>query len=201
MGKLTFYYGTMNASKTTNLLMSAYAYGDKALIIKPSIDDREGKQTGWGTIESRVLKSSMPCYYTDKIAGEVVEIVKNKQIVFVDEVQFFDSLDIFALHEIVDLYNKDVVCYGLKTNSDSKLFEAASVLFAVADEHKEIERPCECEGCNNKAVTHIRYVDGLPVFRNKTIAIDKGNVSYKSVCRKCFKNVFFKTICNLEIEE
>ena len=82
MPKLTFYYGTMNASKTTNLLMSAFAYGDKALIIKPSVDDREGKQTGWGKIESRVLKSSMPCYYTDKIDDKVLELIKDKQIVF-----------------------------------------------------------------------------------------------------------------------
>lgn len=192
MSKLTFYYGTMNASKTTNLLMSAYAYGDKALIIKPSIDDREGKQTGWGKIESRVLKSSMPCYYTDKIDDAVLELVKDKQIVFVDEVQFFDSFDIWALSEIVDMYGKDVVCYGLKTDSNSRLFKSARVLFAVADELKEIERPCECDGCNNKAVMHIRYVDGLPTIWNKTIAIDKGEVSYKSVCRKCFKDVFKK---------
>ena len=43
MAKLYFYYSTMNAGKTTNLLQSAHNYherGMRTLIFTPRIDDR-----------------------------------------------------------------------------------------------------------------------------------------------------------------
>ena len=44
-GLLTFYYGTMNSSKTANALMLKYSLEQKnmnVLLLKPTIDTREG---------------------------------------------------------------------------------------------------------------------------------------------------------------
>ena len=65
-----FYYSVMNAGKTTQLLQANNIYtrkGYNTLIIKPSVDDREGECNGWGTIESRLIKEDEPCLYVDKI--------------------------------------------------------------------------------------------------------------------------------------
>lgn len=48
MPKLYFRHGTMNSSKTANLLMVAHNYesqGKPALLMKPSIDTRFGANT------------------------------------------------------------------------------------------------------------------------------------------------------------
>lgn len=190
MSNLIFYYGTMSASKTTQLIMASYSYGDGALIIKPSIDDRDGKKQGFDTIESRVLNSEQSCFYTEKIDSNIFEMAKNKQAVFVDEVQFFSINDVWMLSEIVDKLKKDVICYGLKTDSNGRVFPSAGELFAIADEVKEIERKCENQHCTHKATMHVRFLDGRPVIGDKTVSIEKGNVTYKSVCRECFKNIF-----------
>ena len=45
MAKLYFRYGTMGSSKTANALMTKFNYeekGKKVLILKPSIDTRDG---------------------------------------------------------------------------------------------------------------------------------------------------------------
>ena len=60
MAQLKFYYGTMGSGKTTELLKTADIYDRKGVevaIIKPIIDDRNGKQEGWGTIESRLVNN------------------------------------------------------------------------------------------------------------------------------------------------
>ena len=47
MAKLYFYYGAMGSSKTANALMTRFNYeevGQKALLCKPRIDDRFGKE-------------------------------------------------------------------------------------------------------------------------------------------------------------
>ena len=56
-----------------------------------------------------------------------------------------------------------------------------------ADEINEIQSPCEIEGCNNKAICHIRYIDGVRDNGDRSVAIETGNVTYKSVCRKHWK--------------
>jgi len=48
MAKLYFRYGAMGSSKTANALMVAYNYqekGQRALLVKPALDDRDGTNT------------------------------------------------------------------------------------------------------------------------------------------------------------
>ena len=159
----------MNAGKTTQLLQADNIYkrkGYKTLIIKPSVDDREGKCNGWGTIESRLIKENTPCLY-------------------VDEAQFFTKKDIYNLTEITDKHNIPVLCYGLKTDVNGNLFDGSKALLALADEIKEIEQICDC---GEKATIHLRYIDNKLEKNGSSVAVEKGKTTYESVCRKCWKD-------------
>ena len=85
---IKFYYGTMGAGKTTELIKTYDIYKRKGLepvILKPAIDTREGKQEGWGITTSRITKESVPCYYYNDILD--IYKLQNKSIL-VDECQF-----------------------------------------------------------------------------------------------------------------
>lgn len=186
IAKLKFYYSVMNAGKTTQLLQADNIYkrkGYKTLIIKPSVDDREGECNGWGTIESRLIKEDTPCLYVNEV-NEQQLLELQPDVIFVDESQFFTKKDIYNLTEIVDKHNIPVLCYGLKTDVNGNLFEGSKTLLALADEIKEIEQICDC---GEKATIHLRYVDNKLEKDGSSVAIEKGQTTYESVCRKCWK--------------
>lgn len=186
--KLSFNYAVMGGGKTTSLLQTEYTYrqnGFKPLIIKPKLDDREGAQNGWGPIQSRILTGKHQALYVDAITPEALQGI-DYNIILVDEVQFFKEKDIVALSEIVDKQNIPVLCYGLKTDVNGNLFEGTAKLMAIADEITEVAHPCKC---GDKATHHIRRVDGQVDTGGAAIAVEKGNVTYESVCRKCWKKL------------
>ena len=186
MAKLSFYYSVMGGGKTTSLLQTEYTYrknGFIPLMIKPKLDDREGAQNGWGPIQSRILTGKHQALYVDSITPENLNGI-DFNILLVDEVQFFKAQDIDVLSDIVDKKNIPVLCYGLKTDANGNLFEGTAKLMAVADEMIEISHPCKC---GEKATHHIRRIDGQVDTGGQSIAVEKGNVTYESVCRKCWK--------------
>ena len=188
MAKLYFYYSVMGAGKTTFLLQTEYTYqqqGFKPLIIKPQLDDREGSHNGFGTIQSRILTGKNPALYLDRITHESLSNI-DYNVILVDEVQFFKPQDIEFLSEIVDTQNIPVICYGLKTDINGNLFEGTAKLLAIADSIKEIKQICKC---GSKAIMHIRYIDGKLDTNPNSIIIEKGNITYDSVCRKCWKKL------------
>lgn len=194
MAKLKFYYGTMGAGKTTEALKTFEIYrrkGRNPLIIKPATDDRDGKFSGWGVIKSRLIPETRPCYYVDDIMEQVYRNPPQEYgIIIVDEVQFFKANDIISLSSIVDYKDIDVICYGLKTDCRGKLFEGSAQLLAIADELKELDNLCDICG-QAKPIMHLRYTNGEIDYEPESIKVEKGNVKYKSVCRKCFSKEIF----------
>jgi thymidine kinase len=187
MAQLKFYYGTMGSGKTTELLKTADIYDRKGVevaIIKPIIDDRNGKQEGWGTIESRLVNNlSKKAYYFKNIVNEVTNKIPFEML-FVDEAQFLSSNDIKELATYVDVYNIDVYCYGLKNDVSGRMFSGSRELMTIADECIEMKNLCQYDRCRNNANFHLRYIDGVVDTSNIPIMIEKGNVTYKSLCRK-----------------
>lgn len=195
MGKIKFFCGTMGAGKTTEALKTFEIYrrkGWKPLIVKPAVDDREGKFQGWGTIKSRLIPDIRPAYYTDNVWEDVLKNPPDEYgIVIVDEAQFFSRSNICALAAIADDKDINVLCYGLKTDCNGNLFEGAAALLAIADDIKELDNLCDICG-ERKPVLHARYVDGKFTTGGEAIAIQKGNIDYKAVCRKCYKKELSK---------
>jgi thymidine kinase len=187
MAQLKFYYGTMGSGKTTELLKTADIYDRKGVeiaIIKPIIDDRNGKQEGWGTIESRLVNNlSKKAYYFKNIIDEVTNKIPFEML-FVDEAQFLSSNDIKELTTYADVYNIDVYCYGLKNDSTGRMFSGSRELMTIADECIELKNLCQHDKCKNPANFHLRYIDDVVDRSPIPIMIEKGNVTYKSLCRK-----------------
>lgn len=185
MAKLTFTYACMGAGKTTQMLTMFDQYKrrkKKPIIIKPCVDVREGVFTGWGITKSRITKNEEPTYYYKDLREELVQL--DFGVLFVDEAQFLTRKDVLTLCEVVDAFHKDVFCFGLKTDVTGNLFEGSKHLLALADDIIEIPSTCEIDDCDGKAVCHIRYIDGKRELEGKSVAIESGNVTYKSVCRK-----------------
>src|SRR5258706_6062812 len=113
MAKLYFYYSTMNAGKTTNLLQSAYNYrerGMRTLILTPRLDDRYGV----GNVKSRIgLTARGRIFGPDEdllaIAREDVKQHGDLHCVLVDESQFLSRAQAWQLTDIVDLMNIPVL--------------------------------------------------------------------------------------------
>ena len=55
-----------------------------------------------------------------------------------------------------------VICYGLRTDFRSKLFEGSRRLMEVADSIEEVKTTCAF--CNRKAVLNLKSVDGVPTL-------------------------------------
>ena len=148
-GKLYFRYGTMGSAKTALLLTTAYNFEERPmsyLCMKPAIDTREGDRV----IHSRIgIERACEWIYPDtdlyrfaknyfKKEGKLVDWF------LVDEAQFLSEQQVDQLSRIVDDFGCNVICYGLRTDFQSHLFEGSRRLFEIADTIDEIKSTCNC---------------------------------------------------------
>lgn len=186
MPKLYFRYGTMNSSKTANLLMTAHNYetqNKKVLLIKPNTDIRfdTNKIISRAGLEKTV----------DLCINETDNLLENEldyssfYCILVDEVQFLTPKQIEELR-IITLVTP-VICYGLRTDYKTKLFPASKRLMEIADEIQEIKTICHF--CNKKSIVNLKY-NGTVIIKDGTDSIDLGaEEKYLSSCWKCwYKN-------------
>lgn len=179
MPKLYFRYGTMNSSKTMNLLMVSHNYeqqGKKVIVIKPEIDTRFGANN----IKSRtgIQRDA------DIIVGENDNIIIERDVacVLVDESQFLHPDQIDQLRRI-SMY-VPVICYGLRTDYRSKLFPGSKRLMELADSIEEIKTTCV--KCPKKSIINMKCIDGR-VIKTGNGDPDLGcDEKYLPVCWKCW---------------
>ena len=182
MANLYFRYGAMGSSKTANALMARYNFlekGKSVALVKPDVENRDGKSK----IKSRIgleanclLWSEFKTIYD---SGSVAEY----DAVIVDEVQFLEEEDIDVLADIVDFYHVPVLCYGLRTDFTSHLFNGSKRLMEVADVIEEIRTIC---WCGKRACVNARLdKDGNIMKKGNQIMM--GDSEYESLCRKHYK--------------
>ncbi len=158
MAKLYFRYGAMGSSKTANALMVHYNYlerGSNAVLLKPKLEKRDGEKI----IKSRIGLESECDYVEDFIAdiGNDWEAAKKYDAVIVDECQFLSSEQVDWLSDLVDYAEIPVICYGLRTDFQSKFFPGSKRLMEIADKIEEIKTVC---WCGRKAEINARIHDG-----------------------------------------
>ncbi len=182
---IKYTHATMFAGKTTQLINAYEIYKRKGLspvVIKPAVDDREGAFNGWGITKSRLVNKEIPAYYYKDLKSELKNL--DYGTILVDEAQFMSKEDVHYLAEVADNENTNILAYGLKTDVNGNLFEGAAAWLALADEVTEMPSLCQIKGCHNKAVAHAGFVDGVRDVSGKAVEIEKGNVLYRAVCRK-----------------
>lgn len=185
MAKLYFKYGAMGSSKTAQALITKFNYeerGMKVWLIKPAIDVRDGKDV----IRSRVGLEE-ECTAIDK-SDRIFDIYTNERIeadvIIADECQFFTAEQVDALRRIVDEYEIPVLCFGLRTDFLSHLFEGSRRLFEVADSISEIKTICEC---GSKATINARLDGNGKIVTQGSQVMLGGNESYVAMCHRCWK--------------
>lgn len=192
MAKLYFYYSSMNAGKSTALLQSSYNYrerGMNTLVLAPKLDDRYGV----GKVCSRIGLETEATTFEPK--DDLLEIVNNAiedkplHCVLIDEAQFLTKDQVFQLGEVTDQQNIPVLAYGLRTDFQGEPFEGSKYLLAWSDNLKELKAICEC---GTKATMVIRLDEGGNVVTHGSQVEIGGNDRYISMCRKHFKENFFK---------
>lgn len=183
MAKLYFKYGAMGSSKTAQALITKFNYeerGMKVWLIKPALDDRDGKSA----IRSRIGLSA-EC---DTVAvGEdlyrrFTEQHADCDVVIADECQFFTDAHVDALRRIVDEKDIPVLCFGLRTDFLCHLFSGSRRLFELADSISEIKTICECGA---KATVNARLANGRIVTEGSQVMLG-GNESYVAMCHQCW---------------
>jgi thymidine kinase len=186
MAKLYFYYAAMNAGKSTTLLQADFNYrerGMETMLWTAKLDERSGT----GTIGSRIALSAPANSYDDSVdlyeaVGEELK-KRNLDCILVDEAQFLSQRHVLQLCEVADQLGIPVLCYGLRTDFQGKLFPGSAALLALADTLVELKAVCEC---GRKATMNLRVdEEGHAVARGEQTEIG-GNDRYIALCRKHF---------------
>ena len=184
MAKLYFKYGAMGSSKTAQALITKYNYEEndmKVWLIKPSADTRDGVQ---------LLRSRIGLVAAVEVMTPDMDIftrfretrLGNCHAVICDECQFLTEAQIDQLRAIVNEYNVPVMCFGLRTDFQTRLFPGSRRLMELADCIEEIKTMCDC---GSKATVNARINDGYIVTEGAQVVLG-GNDSYIAMCHKCY---------------
>ena len=184
MAKLYFKYGAMGSSKTAQALITKYNYEEndlKVWLIKPGADTRDGENIVRSRIglqaEAQVIPADMDVYtfFAENKAGAC-------DVVILDECQFMTPAQIDQLRAIVNDYDIPVMCFGLRTDFQTKLFPGSMRLMEVADNIGEIKTICDC---GNKATVNARISNGYIVTEGDQVLLG-GNDAYIAMCHRCY---------------
>ena len=184
MAKLYFKYGAMGSSKTAQALITKYNYEEndmKVWLIKPSADTRDGVQllrSRIGLVAAvEVMTPDMDIYarFRETRMGDCHAVI-------CDECQFLTETQIDQLRAIVNDCNVPVMCFGLRTDFQTRLFPGSRRLMELADCIEEIKTMCDC---GSKATVNARINDGYIVTEGAQVVLG-GNDSYIAMCHKCY---------------
>ena len=185
MAKLYFKYGAMGSSKTAQALITKYNYEEndmKVWLIKPSADTRDGAD---------ILRSRIGLEAQVEVIAPTVDVYarflgqhnRKCDVIIVDECQFMTPEQIDELRHIVNDFNIPVMCFGLRTDFQTKLFPGSRRLMEVADAIQEIKTICDCGA---KATVNARIDgEGYIVTEGAQVFLG-GNDAYIAMCHKCY---------------
>ncbi len=168
MAKLYYRYGTVGSAKTLNLLAVAHNYrqqGKKVLLIRPAMDVRFGADN----IKSRAgLEMKADILVTDD-TDLLKEDLEGVDCLLLDEAQFVSKEIIDQLRKITHEKGIPVLCYGLRTDFRSHLFEGSCRLMELADSIEEIKATCHY--CNKKSIMNLKHVNGVPTLDGPSVQL------------------------------
>ena len=185
MAKLYFKYGAMGSSKTAQALITKYNYEENDLnvwLIKPSADTRDGA----AILRSRIGLEAVVEVITpdvDIYARFLGSKVRKSDVIIVDECQFLTEQQIDQLRMIVDERNVPVICFGLRTDFQTRLFPGSRRLMEVADAIQEIKTMCDC---GTKATVNARIDGEGHIVTEGAQVVLGGNDSYIAMCHRCY---------------
>ncbi|MBR2320431.1 MAG: thymidine kinase [Clostridia bacterium] len=195
MSKLYFKFGAMASSKTANALMTRFNYeekGNHVWLIKPDLDNRDD-YTDENGVRVTVVKSRIGLSAVADVVRRDEDIharfvaLNEKQhidVIICDECQFLTAAQVDQMKYIAEYCDTPVLCFGLRSDFLTQLFEGSKRLFEIADSITEIKSVCRC---GKKAIVNARIADGRVVTEGNQIEIG-GNDKYEGMCWGCWQN-------------
>lgn len=189
----------MNSGKSMFLLATAYNFQERGvnfLVFKSTIDTRDE-----GVIKSRSLgeRECISIAPNESIINKVGEdsrilswVASNEaRWILVDEAQFLTENQVDELGILADKYGFNIICYGLRTDFKTHLFEGSKRLMEIADTIEELKSMCSC---GNKNIVNAR------IDNNGKIIVDGEQIEvgaedkYIAMCRKCYNKEINKNL-------
>lgn len=185
MAKLYFYYASMNAGKSTNLLQANFNYGERGMatmLWTAALDNRSeqpiASRIGLGAEASRFGPGTN---LWDAVMAQHGETPL--ACVLIDEAQFLTATQVWQCARIADEGGIPVLCYGLRTDFRGDLFPGSAVLLGIADTLVELKAVCHC---GRKATMNLRTDEhGEPIVQGAQTQIG-GDEQYVALCRRHF---------------
>lgn len=151
------------------------------LLLTAGLDNR----AGIGVIGSRIgLQAKAETFADgDDLFERVSSLIEQHMVncVLVDEAQFLSEQQVWQLCRVADRLGIPVMCYGLRTDFQGKMFPGSAALLALADVLREIRTIC---WCGRKATMVIRLdSEGRVISEGDQVSIG-GEESYISLCRR-----------------
>ena len=180
----------MGSAKTALLLTTAYNFEERGIsyhCMKPATDTRDGENV----IKSRIgIQRNCTWIFPETDLYEVARDTVQKtgssiDWYLIDEAQFLSASQVDQLSRVVDDFGSNVICYGLRTDFQSHLFEGSKRLFEIADTIDEIKSTCNC---GNKTIINARIDSNGDIVEEGALVDIGGNDKYVAVCRKCWRN-------------
>ena len=159
-------------------LRRAEIAGQRALIVKPMVDDRYdlGHVVSHAGVKMRAV--------TAESSADVLRLASGYDAVGVDEVQFFDD-GIVATVETLVRRGSRVVVSGLAQDFRAEPFGSMPTLLCIADFVDKLQ--AVCHRCGGPATLTQRLLDGHPApFEGATVQIGALD-SYEARCRVCYE--------------
>jgi thymidine kinase len=183
MAKLYYSYSTMNAGKSTMLLQASYNYRERGMhtLLFTSAHYADG---GSALISSRLGIEAEAEFFSasDDLFARIKKLHSEQPAacVLVDEAQFLTKEQVWQLAHVADRLKIPVMCFGLRTDFQGKLFPGSAELLAIADNLREIRSICHC-GAKATMVVR-RGPDGKVMTRGAQVSVEKS--VYVPLCRK-----------------
>lgn len=182
----------MEAGKSAMLLIEAYNFEKRnigVLCMKPSIDNRESNEKICSRIG--IEKDCFTLYPYYNVYNIVKNIISEKdddkprlQWILVDEAQFLTEEQVEQFRAIADDLDVNVLCYGLRTDFQTRLFEGSKRLLELADDVDELKISCSC---GRKAIFNARFNENGELVTNGEQILIGGEDKYKPLCSKCYR--------------
>lgn len=188
MAKISFFYSAMSGGKTTVLFQVLSNYEEQrkhVVLIKPSCSKMNHLIS---TKIGNTRKVDLILEENDTIYSKRNQVLlQQADVLLVDEAHFLTTKQVEELWELSKLSNITVICYGLKTNFKSILFDGSKRLIELADEILELPVVPLCS-CGKKARFNARYVkDGYTVTgKEKILEGENETIHYVPLCGECY---------------
>jgi thymidine kinase len=159
-------------------LRRAEIAGQRALVVKPRIDDRYDVAHVVSHAGARMRAVAV------ERSADVLRLADGYDAIGIDEVQFFDQ-GIVEVAETLRSRGVRVVVAGLDTDFRGRPFAAMPVLLALAELVDKLQ--AVCHACGGAATRTQRLVGGRPApFSGETVQVGALD-SYEARCVACYE--------------